>query len=205
MLRLMRFSAPRDHYHPKVLASRNGLLVVEASKSPPVHFIYNHVTQEQATLRGIHGLLGLFYNSLARKYGFLCITGRATGALFYYILNCKRRSSRVIGTFRYAPSIDEVPALNFDDCVHRVARLRAPYVFCIIIFGVDRESCLFMPLPEDSCQHRYERKMEGQSCFAYFSSTSRSIKIWVVEEFGNWLWAERFNVNLESIGWILWW
>ncbi|PKI38097.1 hypothetical protein CRG98_041516 [Punica granatum] len=170
-----------------------------------VYSICNPVTHEHKTLKVTSVLLcGLFYNSLTRKYGILCIDKVAGCGFVYFICNHCGASSRSIGYPWHIPR-DHLPALNMGDFLYWVARWEAPCASCIIEFNLVTEKLVLMAHPRGSFRDRMDHQnmfvleMEGQLCFTHVSEISRTIRISVLRDQVR---TKRFNVSLE---WIAWW
>ncbi|XP_058191701.1 putative F-box protein At5g42430 [Rhododendron vialii] len=203
---------------PDLCGSCNGLLLFRSIIPSSLCLVCNPLTGEKVTIRTpVHPVIvcGIFFHPLTNDYKLLFVyykvpfTSRESVDIKYFLYNLRGQCWRKLDDFPYLPSVVAPPAI-LNGAVHwmvncslnDIARGSVGFVTSIMMFNMDTEEFRCMPHPRLECPVwkvvKYIRLFEMKGKLAFCRVHSSHVYLWVLEDYENWIWGERYSVNLHS-------
>ncbi|XP_050209449.1 F-box protein At5g65850-like [Mercurialis annua] len=208
-------SFPVRKYFYRMFFSCNGLIVFETEywrANYPNFSIYNPITQQDITLKKPFGtgfLCGIYFHTLTREYRLIYTYKTCNANCWHYVILAGGEWVKLQND-SFAPPLRNGP-VNINGFVYwmiwkKLINYRAAFpLLCsasIITFDTKTEEIRVMAHPGKRCHSCCDEQRDMQlfnveNRLVYARVYSELIKIWVLEDSTKWLWAERYNINLD--------
>ncbi|XP_050224680.1 uncharacterized protein LOC126674292 [Mercurialis annua] len=203
-------------YLPHVLFSYNGLVVLESSPKSSYFIIYNPITQEEIILKKLYStgyICAIYFHSSTGEYRTMYAYRNCkaiTHCWSYLIAGQSWNHWFHLRIATYAPPLKGGP-VNINGFVYWMidskvidytAAIPPLCTASIIAFDTETEEIRVMAHPGTTCSscrdaQPYMNLLNVENSLVYARVYLKLIRIWVLEDSTKWLWAKRYDINLD--------
>ncbi|KAL3818010.1 hypothetical protein ACJIZ3_003915 [Penstemon smallii] len=198
-----------------LLGCCNGLVLMKPRYPSFDYFVINPLSKG-GKITTIYSMIsrgdpcGFFFHPLAKEYRilFACKNSGSCYEYHLYLFGAKMWRKTINPYFYCVPPRDATCCAIVNRALHWIhSRFvvweRTGENFCIIVFETNNEKFSMRPIPPVQSQSRGRGQTmrllvkEDRLCFCHVASEEHVMSVWILEDYVNWCWIRKYNVNLD--------